>query len=263
MVNEQHIKAVFEVLRVSCKMPPEWSDRDTRHRAVQTWALVLADMSPEELMSAAVAYLRTPKAQWWPAPGSLLELSRPSDIDDADQAWGEVLIAMGQHGASRQPSLSTWRLSDKPGHERAIFRAVEAAGGWPVVSGGLGYDLFAGWCHAHVRAVSGDPDKSIRRFWDRLQVLAETHGADDPPLGPSEFAIDADPARGAAKLAGLQALGGWRRACIAPLDAEVANRASFRAAYRAVRRHRARESSSDSVRRLVAHTMRALPGGEG
>lgn len=84
------------------------------------------------------------------------------------------------------------------------------------------------------------PDDALTR-WGSLRRLIGKHGmyAEAPtPIGlvgerSNAWALDADPAVDEAMRAGLEAIGGWRAACLMQDRDTTANRAAFRDAYRA------------------------------
>ncbi len=81
------------------------------------------DLTDDDLAAATRAYLRSPKAGWWPAPGEVLALvprRQAAAIEDADEVWGEV----------RDASSRGAETADAMGWSPATRAAVRAVGGW-------------------------------------------------------------------------------------------------------------------------------------
>jgi hypothetical protein len=91
---------------------------------------VLADVSDLRLQALTIAWLRSPDARFgrWPVPGALLHaLPDPAQIDDADDAWAEVLGLIRLRGADRCPATVA-ELEDLRGRLRAGYREARERG---------------------------------------------------------------------------------------------------------------------------------------
>lgn len=78
-----------------------WTTDTELDNALRTWALVLGDTDPGRLLALTTAWLRSSEAKYgrWPMPGALLHaLGVADEIDDADDAWGEVLALLHARG---------------------------------------------------------------------------------------------------------------------------------------------------------------------
>ena len=126
------IAVVFETLRAGGLKPLFRTDEDIL-AAMRVWALVLSDITPEELMRAAIYYLRLPPSEskgFWPTPGKLLVLVPGREIDnDGDGAWGDLLYLVRKHGhydGPRRPGGDGdgWTVDEQ------TWRGIQACGGW-------------------------------------------------------------------------------------------------------------------------------------
>lgn len=111
-------------------IPRPWSTPEEADRSVQVWAAVLADVPAERLQACTVAWLRSPEARFrtWPMPGALLHaLGTPEQVDDADDAWAEVLGLIRLRGADRCPA-SVAEIEDLRQRLRAGYREAREKG---------------------------------------------------------------------------------------------------------------------------------------
>jgi hypothetical protein len=119
------------------------STPNQRRITVSAFEACLADLTDSELEAAVFAYLRDPAVcQWWPQPGILLVRApgrRVDEIDDGDEAWGEVLAwvqgaAMSilhpntYEGAPPAP-VPPWDAPEAGSRGAAIAGALRAVGG--------------------------------------------------------------------------------------------------------------------------------------
>lgn len=98
--REQGILGAWKLLEGAGLAKP-WRTEDDLRNGLRTWALVLGDAAPERVLALTVAWLRSGDAKYgrWPAPGALLQaLGDADEIDDADDAWGEVLALLQARG---------------------------------------------------------------------------------------------------------------------------------------------------------------------
>ena len=81
-------------------------DRGAIDLVVATWEATFADVDDKTLERAVFTFLRDPKVcQFWPQPGVLLERvpgRAASQVDDADEAWGEVTGWIRKHAITIQ-----------------------------------------------------------------------------------------------------------------------------------------------------------------
>lgn len=103
-------------------------------RAARTWAVLLGDITAQELQRAVIAYARSGN-RWWPAAGELLKhvqrLQGPPP-GDGDVAWGELLRLIRRYGFYAPPKLEgecQWSGEDIAAYRR-IEPGVRAIGGW-------------------------------------------------------------------------------------------------------------------------------------
>lgn len=163
-MNRKAITLVFATLEAGGVRPPaSYREEDGFAFAVDLWSGVLGDLEPQELLTAAAAFLRTPDARFWPTPGQLLELvPGRKQFDDADGTWGEVLEAIRRRGRDWPPILSSviretppdfelvqvrsrpggpmehvqgaqverWAFDEDDDRDAAIHVGVKALGGW-------------------------------------------------------------------------------------------------------------------------------------
>ncbi|MFH1464719.1 MAG: hypothetical protein ABIO70_10065 [Pseudomonadota bacterium] len=133
MITRAHILQLFALLEAGgCRPQPTLGSDDFLDVAVATWSALLADLEPEELMAAAVAFLRTPDSNWWPTPGRLLSLTpgRAADeIDDAPEAWALVMRALHDQGRDRPPPKD-WAPFGNPARDEALRWALKSIGYW-------------------------------------------------------------------------------------------------------------------------------------
>ncbi len=94
--------------------------------------------------------------------------------------------------------------------------------------------------------------------WGSLLECVRSHGWIDPPNQPDGWRLDPDPIRCAAMMAGLSACGGWRGLCHSDASANTANRASFRAAYRAHKQRKSITTRQEDTARLLEFAPRLM-----
>ena len=94
------ILGAWKVLEGAGLRRPWGSDHEVAN-ALDTWALVLADVEPGRVLVMVTAWLRSPEVRFgrWPMPGALLHaLGDNVETDEADEAWGEVLALLQSRG---------------------------------------------------------------------------------------------------------------------------------------------------------------------
>lgn len=125
------IAVVFSTLRAG-GLRPLFKHDDDILEAMRVWAQILADCSREELMTAAVNYLRQPASFYWPVPGQLLALVPRYQVDvDSDGRWGEVLGLVRRHGHYSPPRRPGTEVEgDEWTVDEATWRGIQACGGW-------------------------------------------------------------------------------------------------------------------------------------
>lgn len=107
-------------------LPRPWATEPEAERALSVWALVLADVTDERLIELTTAWLRSPDVRYgrWPMPGALLHaLGSPEAVDDADEAWSEVLALLAWRGRDKCPAtldeLESFRSRLRAAHASA------------------------------------------------------------------------------------------------------------------------------------------------
>jgi hypothetical protein len=116
-------------------------------------------------------------------------------------------------------------------------------------------------------ALRRDDDDDALEQWGRLLILLGKRGRANPPTRLGELAptsttwsLSDDAEVDAALHAGLQALGGWRRACAMSERDQTANRAAFRDAYRSARRRASHRLERQAVAAIAAGPVPLLGG---
>lgn len=130
MADVSTMTQAFEILGSAGLQPPEGVRKDIG-RAVQTYALVLGDLTDTELIGAAAAYVRS-GARFWPSAGELLARVPRSD-DAGEVAWGEAWAHL-EHVRRTTPGgcaygVPVWYHAD-PAVDTAIRAGLGAIGGW-------------------------------------------------------------------------------------------------------------------------------------
>lgn len=88
-------------------VPRPWPSEEETEHALNVWQTLLSDIPDERLTALTVAWLRSPESRFrlWPTPGGLLAaLPGPDSIDDADEAWADVLSLLSWRGRDRCPA---------------------------------------------------------------------------------------------------------------------------------------------------------------
>lgn len=129
MATTDEVMACWQVIEAA-GIPRPWATVEESTRSAQVWSAVLADVPAERLQALTVAWLRSPEARFkkWPMPGGLLHaLGTPEQVDDADDAWAEVLALIRLRGAERCPSTVA-QLEDLRQRLRAGYREAREKG---------------------------------------------------------------------------------------------------------------------------------------
>lgn len=165
MASEKGIVGVWGLLQAA-GIPRPWAKDDEARRGLAAWELVLRDIDDDRLTELTAAWLRSPDSRYgrWPTPGALLHAIPSVDLlDDADEAWGEVLGVIAWRGSAEAPrdpeALENLRSrlrasyelarengnSDRmarceriarsipradPDRDAAIYAGIQACGGW-------------------------------------------------------------------------------------------------------------------------------------
>ncbi len=77
------------------------ADAQATETSIRTWAAILADVSDDRLQALTLAWLRSSAVKFgrWPHAGELLHaLGDEQQVDDADEAWSEVLSLVRWRG---------------------------------------------------------------------------------------------------------------------------------------------------------------------
>lgn len=90
-------------------------------RTLETWALVLSDLTDSALRAAVLAHIRT--SPWWPAPADLLAPARAALRGPGwEDAWAALVSSPSR---TRPPKF----VGDQP-HVRACYAGLSALGSW-------------------------------------------------------------------------------------------------------------------------------------
>jgi hypothetical protein len=161
MITAAHIHQLFALLEAGGCRPPRSLDSDEfLDAAVALWSVVLADLEPEDVVAAAIGYLREPDSSWWPTPGRILTLApgrAAAEIDDAPEAWALVMKEIRERGRERPPPKD-WAPFNDPDRDEALRWALKTAGCW--------YDLCLqeiGVLETSIRASFRDAYRSARQ----------------------------------------------------------------------------------------------------
>ncbi len=111
---------------------------------------------------------------------------------------------------------------------------------------------------AHAPQVSLSQVDDSDEKWGTLIQSVGRHGYMDPPGKEGGWQLDQDPATNAAMMAGLSACGGWSVLCRSDVSSNTANRASFRAAYRANKERKKLTTSREEVAELLEFSPRLM-----
>ena len=148
MASINGIKNVLRMLRAqNLGRAPNDCDAEV---VIETWALLLADVTNDELKHATIDYMRDPKVcQWWPQPGALRarvpQHREPMQIRDYGEAWAMVLgyvrsdwrphrIHRTQADGSFGPDPVVYPWQDGSPRAVAIDRAVASLGGLQAIA---------------------------------------------------------------------------------------------------------------------------------
>lgn len=129
MATTSEVAACWQVIEAA-GIPRPWSTADDAELSLKVWAAVLADVPARRLQACTIAWLRSGEARYgrWPVPGALLDaLPDPGQVDDADDAWAEVLGLIRLLGSSRCPSTLA-EMEDRRQRLRAGYREARERG---------------------------------------------------------------------------------------------------------------------------------------
>lgn len=128
MATDSGLLACWQVIQAAGIARP-WADKAEADRAIAAWGLVLADVPDERLLVLTAAWLRSAEVRYgrWPMPGALLHaLGDEANVDDADEAWSEVLRLLEWRGRDNAPSTPE-QLEDLRSRLRASFQLAREA----------------------------------------------------------------------------------------------------------------------------------------
>lgn len=226
MLTAETILGTFTSLeRGGLTPPPDYGTPAGRQAAAKTWAMVLFDLTDEDLALAALAHLRAGDrdAAFWPKPGRLLALSsKGSSRFTADDAWGEVLRLLRLYGTAGGAPLAPGEPEPEPVVRETPVREVYVG------------------------------DRLFRRVGGRESFVP----------GPKRFRLHTDPAVESAMHGALRAIGGWTALGALPADVgeQAPTAAAFRRAYDSARATVERVSIAAVLEDRRAG-LRLLPGG--
>lgn len=136
MATTAGIRRAFSALTAAgIPQPAAWQRGDdeeqaaTLRAAVETWALVLADVEDADLLSAVIAWLRSPDARWWPSPGAVLAHRPPraaaAPTRAAIEAGAVALRELRHDWEAEGREIPDWlRASTEPTNRGAVGRNV-------------------------------------------------------------------------------------------------------------------------------------------
>jgi hypothetical protein len=126
VASPSEVTACWQVIEAA-GIPRPWTTAEETDRAGQVWAAVLADVPGLRLQAMTLAWLRSAESRFrqWPTPGALLHaLPDPGQVDDADDAWAEVLRLVQNPGADKCPptaaELDAYRERVRESYRRAV-----------------------------------------------------------------------------------------------------------------------------------------------
>jgi len=125
---------VFELWRRAGRVRPAgWStgrgleaDAAEVEAVVDTWVMLLGDVSDATLAQAAVEIARSPGA-WWPEPGQVLDACRQKPMAlTGPEVWGLVKPRLNRYRTAEQA------LADvvPPAYLPTVLCAIDSVGGW-------------------------------------------------------------------------------------------------------------------------------------
>lgn len=133
MASEDTVRAIFGLFEdAGLKPPGAWASPERAKSGLKVYEVILSGASDTEAMMAALSYLESPDAKWWPTPGVLkshIPSVAMSELDDADIAWGDLLSSISAHGYVDPPG-KTWDLDPDPVRNQAMHAGLLAVGGW-------------------------------------------------------------------------------------------------------------------------------------
>lgn len=137
MASEAGIMRVFAILRdAGCRAPDGWAGREPS-KIVPSWALLLTDISDEELGAAAVAWARgtSKEHQFWPMPGQLVELARPQGdakaaVDALAAADFAAIVAAYNRAGGAHMTKPPERVTLDPARNGRLLAALGSVGDW-------------------------------------------------------------------------------------------------------------------------------------
>ncbi len=100
MATNDGIAQCWEVLEAEGFARPQ-TDPATTELSIRTWGAILADVPDDRLKALTIAWLRSSAVKFgrWPHAGELLHaLGDEQLVDDADEAWSEVLSLVRWRG---------------------------------------------------------------------------------------------------------------------------------------------------------------------
>lgn len=99
-MNVQQVTAIMELLSEA------YPTRDVTEKTIAVYAMVWSTADADEMREAAIEYMRS-GSEFFPSPGSLLQIIRQRDRKLAEEAWGEVMMNLDQVGYCGQPTWSS------------------------------------------------------------------------------------------------------------------------------------------------------------
>lgn len=226
MATEAGIVRVFAFLRhAGCKAPEGWAGVRPSEIAA-SWAMLLPDVSDEDLGAAAVAFARQggKAAAFFPAPGDLLALASPrgdgkAALETLATADFEGLLLVYHRNGGRYAQVT--RLSRDDARNARMTTALDTIGGWPAVRRACdaeddGFTMGAlrrSWSTAYraLGATLGDPHAALARLEaapPARQIEARPDGRHERALRASRLALEASPDARAGAAAFVRDAGG-------------------------------------------------------
>lgn len=166
MASRAGVLATWKLLE-QVGLPRPWAGPDV-DGALATWAMLLADVTDDRLLTLTFAWVRSPDARFgrWPIPGQLLAALGGSDEAVADEAWGIALGVIRRYGGS-YTTPDHAKVLDACGNNfetaKAIEAGVAACGGWRLLArtdegdlGGAGFSFRAAFTAARGRAKNAE-----------------------------------------------------------------------------------------------------------
>ena len=167
-------KALIEIFAVFSRSGLRNGPADNPADVIDTWEVILSDLTPEELQAASLAWLRDPiQGRWWPTPADLRALVprlaagglalEEADAETGRDYWPEVVRQAGSIGRSHPRWAEQLAARIGVADVDRLSQAIEASGGWQAL------------CNADHDAQRARMGRRFAAAWDRQGRAAQVH----------------------------------------------------------------------------------------